>query len=60
MAKAAFQCKAFARSLMNFEQQVVTIPSQERQAENEDLPSYYEKLREIYAQLDEPDGMEGL
>jgi serine/threonine-protein kinase ATR len=58
MAKAAFQCKAFARSLMNFEQQVVAI--QERQAENEDLSSYYEKLREIYALLDEPDGMEGL
>jgi serine/threonine-protein kinase ATR len=58
MAKAAFQCKAFARSLMNFEQQVVTI--QERQAKNKDLPSYYEKLHEIYAQLDEPDGMEGI
>ena len=58
MAKAAFQCKAFARSLMNFEQQVVTI--QERTTNNGDLPSYYEKLHEIYAQLDEPDGMEGI
>ena len=58
MAKAAFQCKAFARSLMNFEQQVVTI--QERKSDNKDLPSYYEKLHEIYAQLDEPDGMEGI
>ena len=58
MAKAAFQCKAFARSLMNFEQQVVTI--QERTSNNKDLPAYYEKLHEIYAQLDEPDGMEGI
>ena len=58
MAKAAFQCKAFARSLMNFEQQVVTI--QERTRGSENLPSYYEKLHEIYAQLDEPDGMEGI
>jgi len=58
MAKAAFQCKAFARSLMNFEQQVVTI--QERSTGNKDLPAYYEKLHEIYAQLDEPDGMEGV
>ena len=58
MAKAAFQCKAFARSLMNFEQQVVTI--QGRTTDSKDLPSYYEKLHEIYAQLDEPDGMEGI
>ena len=58
MAKAAFQCKAFARSLMNFERQIVTI--QERNAGARDLPEYYEKLHEIYAHLDEPDGMEGM
>ncbi|KAF8165694.1 hypothetical protein B0H34DRAFT_690087 [Crassisporium funariophilum] len=58
MAKAAFQCKAFARSLMNFEQQVFTI--QERGSDPKELPGYYERLHEIYAQLDEPDGMEGV
>lgn len=58
MAKAAFQCKAYARSLMNFEQQVVTL--REHTAHNKDLPGYYEKLHEIYAHLDEPDGMEGV
>ncbi|KDR84098.1 hypothetical protein GALMADRAFT_219929 [Galerina marginata CBS 339.88] len=58
MAKAAFQCKAFARSLMNFEQQIVTL--QERGIGQKDLPEYYEKLHEIYAHLDEPDGMEGM
>lgn len=58
MAKAAFKCKAFARSLMNFEQQVITI--QERDTSERHLSEYYEKLHEIYAQLDEPDGMEGI
>lgn len=58
MAKAAFQCKAFARSLMNFEQQIVTL--RERGVDQKDLSEYYEKLHEIYAHLDEPDGMEGV
>src|SRR5258707_15039118 len=58
MAKAAFKCKAFARSLMNFEQRIVVM--QERGTSGRQLPEYYEKLHEIYAQLDEPDGMEGV
>lgn len=58
MAKAAFQCKAFARSLMDFEQQIITL--NERKSDEADLPGYYEKLHEIYAHLDEPDGMEGI
>ncbi|CAA7258548.1 unnamed protein product [Cyclocybe aegerita] len=58
MAKAAFQCKAYARSLMSFEQQILTL--QERKANPKDLQEYYEKLHEIYSYLDEPDGMEGI
>lgn len=58
MAQAAFQCKAFARSLMNFERQIVSL--RERGPESKDLPEYYERLHEIYAHLDEPDGMEGI
>ena len=42
---------------MNFEQRIVFM--QERGSENQ-LPDYYEKLHEIYAQLDEWDGMEGM
>ena len=58
MAKAALQCKAYARSLMNFERQIVSL--REHSAQNRDLPDYYERLHEIYAHLDEPDGMEGV
>src|SRR5277367_112109 len=58
MAKAALQCKAYARSLMNFERQIMVL--QANSPESKDLPVYYERLHEIYAHLDEPDGMEGV
>lgn len=58
MARAALQCKAYARALMNFERQIVTL--RERSPQNQDLPGYYERLHEIYSHLDEPDGMEGV
>ena len=58
MARAALRCKAFARALMNFERQIVTL--REQSPHNKDLPGYYERLHEIYSHLDEPDGMEGV
>jgi serine/threonine-protein kinase ATR len=58
MAKAALKCKAYARSLMNFERQIVDL--QDRAPNSDDLLVYYERLHEIYAHLDEPDGMEGV
>lgn len=57
VATAAFQSKAYARALMCFEQQVVE--TRETTRNDDDLQGYYERLHEIYAQLDEPDGMEG-
>lgn len=57
MAGAALRCKAYARALMSFEQQAVLL----RDTKNTDtLADYYDRLHEIYAQLDEPDGMEGI
>lgn len=58
MARAALQCKAYARSLMNFEQQISTLLT--RTPNSPELSAYYERLHEIYAHLDEPDGMEGV
>ncbi|KAJ7098650.1 hypothetical protein B0H15DRAFT_771712 [Mycena belliarum] len=61
MAKAALKCKAYARSLMNFERQIVTLRERTPPNKgNKDLPGYYERLHEIYAQIDQPDGMEGV
>ncbi|KAK7062299.1 Serine/threonine-protein kinase atr [Favolaschia claudopus] len=58
MAKAALKCKAYARSLMNFERQIVTL--QEQSPHSDNLNEYYERLHEIYSYIDQPDGMEGV
>ncbi|KAJ3818475.1 hypothetical protein EV361DRAFT_810329 [Lentinula raphanica] len=58
LAKAALQCRAYALSLMNFESRIVEL--RQRRSDHHDLPTYYEHLHEIYAHLDEPDGMEGI
>ncbi len=58
VAKAAFESKAFARSLMTFENQIRAKKS--RNFQDGDLQAYYDRLHQIYAQLDEPDGMEGI
>lgn len=58
VARAALQCKAFARSLMSFEGQI--FDQKENDAAEANLQPYYEHLHEIYANLDEPDGMEGI
>ncbi|KAF7294192.1 hypothetical protein HMN09_01147600 [Mycena chlorophos] len=62
MARAALKCKAYARSLMNFEWQIATAQERSGSAKPKarDLNEYYERLHEIYSQLDEPDGMEGV
>lgn len=43
---------------MNFEQQIIL--KQERNTPDDQLQPYYERLHEIYAHLDEPDGMQGV
>jgi serine/threonine-protein kinase ATR len=58
VAKAALTCKAYARALMCFEQQLYTMS--EVQPQSNVKIAAYETLHEIYAQLDEPDGMEGI
>ena len=58
VARAALQCKAFSRSLMSFEGQVFDLKA--NGAAEAELQPYYEHLHEIYANLDEPDGMEGV
>ncbi|KAI0650476.1 hypothetical protein C8Q79DRAFT_901502 [Trametes meyenii] len=76
MIKAAFQCKDYARALMNLEQQLTVqrLRDEEKKREAPDdtsrreieAKSYqdhqdqYERLHELYSYLDEPDGMEGV
>lgn len=58
-AHAALQSKAFARSLQNFEQRITQLKDKGNRTDA-DLQDYYEYLHRIYADLDEPDGMEGV
>ncbi|KZO97981.1 hypothetical protein CALVIDRAFT_50339 [Calocera viscosa TUFC12733] len=58
MARAALNCKYFARSLLSFEQRIVAMKS--NGMSDIALQPYYENLHQIYAELDEPDGMAGV
>ncbi len=59
MAHAALQSRAYARSLRNFEQRIAHLKHTDKRSEMH-LQTYYEHLHRIYADLDEPDGMEGV
>lgn len=58
MAIASLKCRAYARSLLNFEQRIRTLRDQGKG--DDDLQEHYENMHLIYANLDEPDGMEGI
>lgn len=57
VAQAALTCKAYARSLLNYESRIVALRHSKT---DQDLQDCFEKLHECYADLDEPDGMEGV
>jgi serine/threonine-protein kinase ATR len=58
MAIASLKCRAYARSLLNFEQEIRVLRKNGK--EDSDLQEHYENMHLIYANLDEPDGMEGI
>ncbi|GAA6058573.1 hypothetical protein JCM10212_007012 [Sporobolomyces blumeae] len=60
VGQAALTCKSYARSLLNFESHIIAKRAQSGSAKDKDLQAYYENLHECYADLDEPDGMEGI
>lgn len=57
VADAALKCKVYARALMNYERHLRTLKENSSKV---DCSTYYDRLHEIYARLDEPDGMEGI
>lgn len=59
ISRRAVECKSYARALFHWEQYI----RQQRQRGNDnaiDLEPYYERLQDIYTQIDEPDGIEGI
>ncbi|KAF9584971.1 serine/threonine-protein kinase M1, partial [Lunasporangiospora selenospora] len=59
IAMAAFRCKAYARALLHHEQHIRNLRQSPSLGELE-LQAMYEKYQEIYLNLDEPDGIEGI
>ncbi|RAL58649.1 hypothetical protein DID88_003013 [Monilinia fructigena] len=53
----AIQCKSYSRALFNWEQHIRHVREKKNSAR--DIPDL-ERLQEIYTQIDEPDGIEGI
>jgi len=61
ISRRAVECKSYSRALFHWEQYI--RQQRERYQANkqeEDLEPLYERLQEIYTQIDEPDGIEGI
>ncbi|KAL9104639.1 MAG: hypothetical protein Q9163_000443 [Psora crenata] len=61
ISRRAVECKSYARALFHWEQYI----RQQRQIGVDanmvvDIEPYYERLQDIYTQIDEPDGIEGI
>ena len=61
MSRRAVECKSYARALFHWEQFIRQRRDQFPVANREAcLEPLYERLQEIYTQIDEPDGIEGI
>ncbi|KAE8234278.1 hypothetical protein CF326_g676 [Tilletia indica] len=59
MARASLRCKSYARALLSFESRVRVMKTEAGKADG-DIQEYYANMHEIYANVDEPDGMQGV
>ena len=57
LAEAAFNSKSYARALLNYEKVLYEVQDSKDSAR---LQPYWERMHNIYAELNEPDGMEGV
>ncbi|KAI9373995.1 hypothetical protein BJX61DRAFT_532757 [Aspergillus egyptiacus] len=61
ISRRAVECKSFSRALFHWEQYIRQYKSRSQiQREGPGLESLYEHLQNIYSQIDEPDGIEGI
>lgn len=61
ISRRAVECKSFARALFHWEQYIRQQKNKHRKNKQTDgLESLYERLQDIYTQIDEPDGIEGI
>lgn len=61
ISRRAVECKSYSRALFHWEQ-FIRQQRDQRQIANRkvNLEPLYERLQEIYTQIDEPDGIEGI
>lgn len=61
ISRRAVECKSYARALFHWEQYIRQRKNSIRNTKQiENLESLYERLQDIYTQIDEPDGIEGI
>lgn len=61
IARRAVECKSFSRALFHWEQYIRQQRGHSVDAtKSQALESLYERLQDIYTQIDEPDGIEGI
>ena len=61
ISRRAVECKSYARALFHWEQYIRQRKISIRSTKQiEDLEPLYKRLQDIYTQIDEPDGIEGI
>ncbi|EAU37733.1 hypothetical protein ATEG_02771 [Aspergillus terreus NIH2624] len=60
ISKRAVECKSFSRALFHWEQYIRQYKIQSRKQTNANMEPLYQRLQDIYSQIDEPDGIEGI
>ncbi|KIX95534.1 uncharacterized protein Z520_08654 [Fonsecaea multimorphosa CBS 102226] len=53
LARRALECRSYSRALFHWEQHI-------RKCKKDDVEAELQRLQDIYAQIDEPDGIEGI
>lgn len=60
ISKRAVECKSFSRALFHWEQYIRKCRPQKESQDRTSLEPLYQRLQDIYSQIDEPDGIEGI
>ncbi|KAL2866806.1 protein kinase MEC1 [Aspergillus lucknowensis] len=60
ISKRAVECKSFSRALFHWEQYIRQYRNRPQTQQSTSLEPLYERLQNIYSQIDEPDGIEGI
>ncbi|KAL2807609.1 hypothetical protein BJX63DRAFT_436875 [Aspergillus granulosus] len=60
ISKRAVECKSYSRALFHWEQYIRQYRNRPQTQQSTSLEPLYEHLQNIYSQIDEPDGIEGI